>query len=460
MRNDRTDSAGSRARLAAQACAAWIACALLVGSSPARAGSNPSGAPADPDTAALEATVARGASVADLTALAYRSNPMIRAARADWQGVVERYRVETAWADPEIMVEGMYAADTFGSTATPMDYTLALTQTIPLLGRQEKAGDVSRSEAKIAKLRLDAAVRDAVLQVRQSAHELAYLAEARAAARAQQELVGRLTAAGAAAYAGDRASLFDVMKARAQSGQLDYDVQLLEEAERVERARLNALLDRPADAPLGPVAVEPARPLVYGLAEIDALAESNAEDLRIARAELERAEAMARLTRYETLPGLKLGVSYGRENEVNQVGLQATMMLPLHGGKNAGRTGAAQADIERTRAMVAAKLNDVRAAVHDAALRLRNAERLVALYRDDLVPQSQRALETAQTRVSQGQGSLGDAAEAQSSWYAFRVAQARAAADRGTLLARLEALAGRRLTDRDAVPAAPPGGSR
>lgn len=436
--------------------AVWIASLLLIAlafAQVARASTLPDASPDDVILAALTEKVVGRPALADLIAVALRSNPMIRAARAAWRGAAEKYRLDSAWPDPELMAEGMYATDTLGDTATPMDWKLGLAQEIPLWGRQRTAGELSSSETKIVRIKLDAAIRDVVLQVRQSAAELRYLEEVTTAVQAQQALVGKLTSGGAAAYAADRASLYEVMKARAQSGQLDYDGLLTDEAARTERARLNALLDRPPDAPIGTIAVEAALPVLYSLEEIDALAEANAEDVRVAGAELERSKAMAELTRYETLPGFKLGLTYGETNEVNQVGLQATLMLPLRLGKNAGRIGASRADTERMRAMYDAKVNDTRTAVRDVAFRLKNAERLVALYRDDLVPQSMRALETAQARLSQGLGGLGDAAEAQSAWYSFRLALARAEADRTVLLARLEALAGRSLTVRDDTPA-------
>jgi len=433
-----------------RAVVAGLGFALLACSSTAQAGPPSPGPLPTPAGAATEASLGEKATLSDLVNIAYRSNPMIRAARAEWQGTVEKFRVDTAWADPELMAEGMYAADTLGDTAKPMDWTVGLSQPIPLWGRQGSAGRLSTAEAKIAKLKLDAAIRDVVLQIRQSAAELGYLAAAVEIVRGQQSLLGKLTAAGAAAYTADRASLYDVTKARAQSGQLDYDALLLEESARTEKARLNALLDRTPDAPIGQIAAETAHPLAYDIPEIDALAEANAEDVRIARAAVERSEAMLDLTGYETLPGFKLGVTYGRKSDVNQLGIQATVMLPLRPGKNAGRIGAARADSDRMRAMYGAAVNDARTAIRELAFRLRNAERLAMLYRDDLVPQAGRAVEMAQTRLAQGLGGLGDAAEAQSAWYQFRLALARAEADRAVLLARLEALAGQSLTARDA----------
>ena len=429
--------------------AASLALVLLVAASAAWAGSANVELPQGADVAALEANVGTRAGLGDLVALAYLSNPTIRAARAEWRGVVERYRVDTAWADPELMAEGMYPADTLGDTAKPMDWKFSLAQAIPLWGRQSAAGKVGGADAKIARLKLDAAVRDVVLQVRQSAAELRYLDAAVQVVQGQQLLLGKLTAGGAAAYTADRASLYEVMKARAQSGQLDYDGLLLDESARTEKARLNALLDRPPDAPIGPIADEPLQPVVYESHEIDTLVEANAEDVRIARAELERSEAIAALANYETLPGFALEISYGNVNQVNQVGAKATVMLPLRPGKNAGRVGAARADSDKMRARYGAMINDTRTSVRDLSFRLKNAERLATLYRDELIPQAERAAESAQNRLAAGLGGLGDAAEAQSAWYAFRLALARAVADRTVLLAQLEALAGRSLTERD-----------
>lgn len=429
---------------------------LLACSVAARAESVPAGPSLDAEAAALEARIGERAALRDLMSLAYRANPMIRAARAEWRVAVEKYRVDTAWPDPELMAEGMYPADSLGDTAEPMEWTVGLSQEFPLWGRQGSAGELSSAEAKIARLKLEAAIRDVGVQVRQSAAELRYLEAAVQIVQGQQFLVGKLTAGGAAAYTAERANLYEVMKARAQSGQLDYDGLLINEATRTEKARLNALLGRPPGAPIGSITAEAARPLAYRIEEIDALATGNAEDVRIAAAEVERSEAMTKFTRYETLPGFKLGLSYGQTDEVNQVGVQATLMLPLRPGKNAGRLAAARADSEKMRAMYDATVNDTRTAVRDVAFRLGNAERLVTLYRDDLVPQAERAVETAQARVSQGQGGLGDAAEAQSAWYSFRLALARAEADRTVLLARLEALAGRTLTERDGAAAPPP----
>lgn len=407
-------------------------------------------APGTDSVAALDGRIARAPGLGDLTTYAYRSNPMIEAARQEWKASVEKYRVDTGLPNPELMLEGMYMRETLGDTAKPDDYLVRITQGIPLPGRLGKAGEVTQAEAKIARLKLDAAVRDVTVQIRESYQELLYLREARRVAAAHKEVLDQLRKVGEEAYGANRAALVDVMKAQAQSGQLQYDAMLLGELEQTERTRMNSLLNRPPDAPIGPPADEPLRPVVYKLEEVYSLAEANVEEVRIARAGIEKAEAMVGLTRYENLPELTLGVSGGRQNGADQVGVQVGLMLPVWFGKNAGRKGAAEADLARMRAMQANQINDTRTAARDTWFRLQNSERLVRLYRDDLLPQAAKAMETAENWYKQGQGSFSDYVETQSAWYNFQLALARAKADYGKFLARLEKLAGRNLTEREA----------
>ncbi|MHB8763559.1 MAG: TolC family protein, partial [Deferrisomatales bacterium] len=113
------------------------------------------------------------------------------------------------------------------------------------------------------------------------------------------------------------------------------------------------------------------------------------------------------------------------------------------------RVEAARAEADRARAVLGARRNDTRAQVRSLFFRLRNAERLVGLYRDELLPQALRSLEIAETWYREGQGSFSDFVETQATAYNFQLSLARARADHGKFLAKLERLAGRDLTRRD-----------
>ncbi|MBI5443511.1 MAG: TolC family protein [Deltaproteobacteria bacterium] len=403
---------------------------------------------------APEAKIESGPSQADLIAYAYRASPMIRSARAMWEAATQKYRVTTGLPDPKVMVEGMYMTEELA--ARPEDWEVAITQMIPLPGRLRAEGEVVRAEARAARFDLDRAVRDVVVQVRESYQELLYIRDARRIAAQNKDLLDQLRKVGEGAYAQNRALLYDVMKAQAQAGQLQYDVLILEELERTEKTRLNGILNRAPDAPIGPLADEPVRPLAYQLEEIYPLADANREEIKSAGAQADRAQAMLSATRYMNLPELEVGASVGRQFERDQVGIQAGLSLPIWPGKRAGRVGQARAELESAKAMRTSQVNEARTQVRDNYFRLRNSERLVTLYRDDLIPQAAKSIEAAETWYRQGQGSFADYLESQSVWYNFQLSLARAKADHGKFLARLEALAGQSLTER--APAAAPKG--
>ncbi len=396
----------------------------------------------------LEKQIAGQPTLSDLVAYAYLASPMIKAARAEWRAAVEKYRIDTAFDDPELMLEGMYVPEMYSDPFNPDDWEVTLTQPLPLPGRLAKAGVVASVEAGIARLRLDSTVRDATLRLRESYHELLYLREAKRLAVANRDLLDQLRKVGETAVS-NRATLVDIMKAQAQSGQLQYDALLLQESGLTEQTRINSILDRAPDAPIGNLADDPVRPVVYSLQEIYSLAELNLEEIRMARASVSKAEGMVDLTRYENLPQFKLGVAFGEVNQTQQVKVQAGFSLPLWFDKRAGRLGTAQAEVEKMRALRSVQINETRAAIRDTYFRLQNSDRLITLYRDDLIPQANRAMQTAETWFKTGQGSFSDSVETASAWYNFYLALARAKADYGKFLARLESLAGRSLTERD-----------
>jgi len=417
-------------------------------------------APAFGAEAPTEQTLEATPTVADLAAYAYRTNPTILAAREGWRAKVESYRVTTGYPDPQVMVT--WFPEPIETRLGPQDWNATLSQMIPFPGKLGAAGAMVAADAQMARLELDKAVREVVVGVRESAAELAYIRAAREVAAQNRAVLDEVLAVAEESYAENQVALADVVRAQSQSAQLAYDALLLEELEQTELANLNALLNRAPEATIGPIQPQSQAPLVYPLEEIYTLAEANREEIRMVAEREKKAQAKQSLARYQNLPDFRLGLFYAgigdpdvpaamRPDDAGRdaVGLQAGMSVPLWFGRNAGRTAAAAAERAQARAQKVAVVNDTRAQVRSLAFRLHNAERLVTLYRDQLLPQATRSLSVAETWFRQGEGSFSDFAETQASFYNFQLALARAQADYGKFLARLERLAGRDLTRRD-----------
>ena len=241
-----------------------------------------------------------------MIAYAYRQNPDIAADRAAWRAKVESYRVVTALPDPQLTAT--YYPEPLQTRLGPQDWNLSLSQKIPFPGKLSTAGEVVRSEAHIARLKLDKTVRTVAADIHASAHELIYIRAAIGIAAQNAALLDQLRAAAETAYADDRAALLDVMKGLSQAGQLQYDALLLDELELTEMTRLNGLLNRPPDAAVGDIVPPPAPALAYGLEELYQLAAAHQEDVRMADHGMHRAAAQLDLARFHYYPDFNLGL--------------------------------------------------------------------------------------------------------------------------------------------------------
>lgn len=443
-----------RGRKKALSGAAFLAfLAVLAVSATGSAASGQPRSPAREGPGASMAALAESVALTDLLTYAFDHNPLILSKKAALDEARRNVAVAGAWNDPQLSLGFWPGA---WSDSGDQKWTAAINQAVPLPGKTAAARRAAQAAALSGRIAVDAAVRDMVTAVTTSFHELDYLRGAQELARQNQAALESMAALAGSAYAGNRAALVDVMKAKSQTAQAALDLVYLMESEKTELARLNALLDRPPEAPLGALLAAPAEPVAYTLSEIYCLARANNYEILMARAEISAARAEYDMARYETYPETMLGLMVentepgdGMAEPDNMVGLELGLSLPVWGAKNSGRRKAALAAVDKVLANERGMTNDTFSMIRETWFKMENARRLVGLYRESLIPQAARSMETARSWYRQGLGSLSDAVEIESSWYSFRLALLRAEADHAQNLARLEGLAGARLTVKD-----------
>ena len=402
--------------------------------------------------------------LADLIEHAYGHNPSIQQAREAWRATVENYRVAAGYPDPQLMVT--WFPEPIETRLGPQDWNAQISQMIPFPGKLSKAGELVAADARIARLKLDKAVKETILAVKESYFELWYVRQARTLTQHNADLLDHIRKIAETAHADDRATLTDVVKAQSQRGQLQYDALLLEDLEQTEIARLNGLLNRTPDAAVGSLEPPLLNPLDVDVESLYRLAEANQEDILMAQVGVDKGDTQVSLARFQNLPDFKVGLFYAGIGDPDlpmppedagrdAIGLQAGISIPLWFGKNNSRVDKAMAQKSSARAEKQLRINTVRTKIRTLYFKARNAQRIVALYESDLVPQAARSMELAEVWYREGESSFADFIETQSVWYNFQLALARAKADLGINLARLERVAGTHLTGDVALPDAP-----
>ena len=404
--------------------------------------------------------------LADLVEQAYSQNPSIQQARESWRATVENYRITTGYPDPQLMVT--WFPEPIETRLGPQDWNAQISQMIPFPGKLSKAGELVAADARIARLKLDMAVKETLLAVRESYFELWYIRQAKTVTEHNARLLDHIRKISETAHADNRATLTDVVKAQSQSGQLQYDALLLEELEQTEMVRLNGLLNRPPESAVGRLETPVLSPLSADVETIYGLAEANQEEILMAQVGVDKGDTKVSLARYQNLPDFKVGLFYAgigepdvpvqpRDAGRDAIGLQAGISIPLWFGRNNSRVNKAMAEKAMARAEKTVHVNAVRTKIRTLFFKARNAQRIVSLYETDLVPQAARSMELAEVWYREGESSFTDFIETQSVWYNFQLALARAKADYGINLARLERMAGRYLTGDARISAEPVG---
>ena len=431
------------------ACAACAALAILLAcASPAQreryrtgrealARSESASVVADADPFAGATQLSRGALIAGVLA----RNPGIDAARQAWRAALARYPQETALPDP-LLGYGVRPRS-FGSDEVDNAQDVELSQAFPFPGKLGLRGDAALAAADAAGANVDAErVKLAALASGLfDAHWLA--ARGLESAREQRVLVDALHEAALARYAAGRGSQADVLAAETESAMLEHRELELETELRISRQRINTLLHRAPDAAL------PAPPRELDAApahELDAdalVAQALAQrpELRAFAAAVRERELSVALVRREYLPDFTLRGAY--EGSWQETPLKpfvgVELNVPIQLERRAAAVDEAEAALARQRSLARRAEDRVRLDVTGAVERLREAQHLLDLSRDRLLPAARDRASVVRASYSSGDATLLEVVDAERSLRAAELAEQEALAqlsERHAALAR------------------------
>ena len=390
-----------------------------------------------------------------LIRVAVDRNPKVIAAKARWQATVEQYPQVTALPDPMFMYG--YFLRSVETRVGPQRHRVSFSQAFPYPGTLDAAGEVVKKAIEIERVKHEQVIRDLIVELKLSYYELVYLQQAVELTRQNRELIASILTIATARYAEGKATLNDVLKAQSQLAQLEYDLILLEELQRVEHANINGILSVPSTTSLGATVPAAYEPLDVTLAYVEKQALSKRQELRIAELTIEKATKRIALAELQTKPMLKFDLMTIETGEAlmldapgsgkNPFSIGFGITIPWSGLKNSSKVREAQQNHEVVTANKRVLEDEIKVALQKVYFRLENARRLVELYETTLIPQAGAAIEVAETWHQEGPKSISGFLETQSVWLNFNLARLRAIADYQQNVARLEKLVGGKIDD-------------
>ena len=331
---------------------------------------------------------------------AVESNPDLAAARQQIVPLRERPAQRRSFAPPILEAQAwQWPINTLNPANTNM-FMLTASQDLSGRGKRQALTTLAERDVTVAEAAVKVQERDVVAAVTEHYWNLSIVRRQVALRRAGLSLIRELTDVAQARYASGRTSQQDVLRGIVEATTIEADLLDLEQQAAQATLRLNQLMNRALDAPVGALDIPVESSLKASASDIEMLGNQFQPDVAVARATEARAEAQQFVARTAATPEWAVGGGYMVQPRQTDA-WTATISVTWPGAPWSRRALSAQAAeataaVSAARAGVTARQQAARAAMAEAHLRIKSAERRAALVRTALLPQSRQALAVSQ----------------------------------------------------------------
>ena len=389
-----------------------------------------------------------GASVESLLSLVKSQNPELASMRFEAQAARERVEPAGALMDPKLRLEWMDI--TKGSSQSPTllpsevgstKYTLM--QDLPWFGKRDLKKNIAQQDAQAVEGKVLSTWAELAAKVKVAHAQRYYLHHTQQLTQELLALTNRLAAVAQVRYAGGLAMQQDAIRAQVEQTAMQTELVALASEARQADARLNALLARPANAPLAealslrpmPVSLEPE-------AVMARVRQSNPQ-LLSEQARIQSAELSRELTRKNRYPDFTLAITPTQmQSRISEWGVMLELNIPLQQGTRRAQEREAQAMLDAAQKRREAVSNQLWSDVSENLSGLDAAQRTEQLAKSSLLPQAELTFQSALASYENGKLDFATLLEAQRQVRQAKQSQLKAQLDAQMRLAEIEKLWG------------------
>jgi outer membrane protein TolC len=408
-----------------------------------------------------------------LVAQAIDASPIIAAARARADAAAARVGPAGARPDPMLMagVQNFPLSEPGFADFMTMKM-IGVTQTIPWPGKLSGRVSIADEELAGARAAVVGAQRSVAREVRTLYYDLAFTTRALDVVTRTQGVVAAMIPVTETRYASGSGSQSEILRMRVETARLANEAAMLVEERRATLTELNALLERPADTPVGdaaiPIAIaraaiaDSARSITFESASLGArvkgspiptvdsllaLAVRNGAALKEHEAMMRAQHARVALARRERLPDVDVSLQYGqRSGFADMVTAVVSVPIPLQKHrKQDADVSAAEADLRALEAEHMVALNELRAKLARLDGALERDRTQLALYVRSILPQARASLASASAGYQAGRVEFATLIDAQALLFNYETDYYRTLTDFAKTLAELEEQTGMEL---------------
>lgn len=331
-----------------------------------------------------------------------RNNPELQAGRREID--VRLARVAPAGAPPEPTISAGYMGGLAGVPFFPRGSTanafrqFSVTQEIPFPGKLALRSRVAATEASAERWNFEAARRRLIADLKETFFEYAFADRAIGVVRRNQTLLDQMRQIAEAQFSVGKGSQQDILKAQVEISLLLERLTVLEQQRAAFQARINGLLYREPDTPLGPVGEYAPVVVPENLDRLRSLERERSAAVKSQEQAISRGQQALALANRELRPDFGITVSSQKYTGGMpwMYGIDFMVKVPIYWRrKQRPMIAEAAASLESARAMRNNTLATEQAQVTEEFLAATTSQRLADLYRDTILPQARLTLESS-----------------------------------------------------------------
>jgi outer membrane protein TolC len=334
---------------------------------------------------------------------ALQNNPEISAAKIKWEVFKEKIPQSYALEDP------MFG---FGIINLPTNFSFrdedmtmkefSISQKFPFPGKRPLMKEMASKEAEAVSTEIQGKIHQIIKDVKAAYYDLSHIYRTTEVTQRNKRILEDFAKIAETRYAVGEGIQQDVFKAHVEVSKMVDDLIMLGQRKRSMEAKLNALLNRPPETPMGEPEEVVFRKFPFTIEELQKMALEMNPTLKGMKKMIEAKEKAYALAKREYYPDFNFKFAYGqRDNSPDMkrrdmlTGM-VEMNIPIfYKSKQDRKVAETKAEILATEAQYRAMKNEVLFMITDMASMIQRGERQIELYKTGILPQTSLQINSA-----------------------------------------------------------------
>jgi outer membrane protein TolC len=387
---------------------------------------------------------------------ALQNNPEILAAKQRWEVFKEKVPQARALPDPMLGLGIISLPTNFRFKDEDMTMKeVSISQMFPFYGKRRLMGEMAGKEADAVFNEIQEKANRIVRDVKAAYYDLSHTYRTTEVTQRNKRILEDFAKIAETRYGVGEGIQQDVFKAHIEVSKMVDDLIMLGQRKRALGEKLNALLNRPPETPLGEPEEVILRKLPFTLEGLRNMALEMNPTLKGMKKMIEAKEKAYALARREYYPDFNLKFAYGQRDNGPEMKRRdmltgmVEMNIPIYfWSKQDRKVAETKADILAAEAQYRAMRNEVLFMIADMASMIQRGERQIELYKTGILPQTSLQINSAMSAYRVNKADFMTLLDSQMTLYKYELEYHQALTEYEKNVASLGAAVGKQIFER------------